>query len=98
MIKKYVFWRVSDGSVVRDFTDDASEINALAVSADGRLIASGAVNNIARVRMRQDGATTKVLVRHSQMVNTVAFSPDATLFATGSNDTSVNLWQIISNG
>ena len=40
------------------------------------------------------GECTATLNRHSAMVNTVAFSPDAQLLASGSSDRTVLVWAV----
>ncbi|MEJ5253295.1 MAG: FlgD immunoglobulin-like domain containing protein [Armatimonadota bacterium] len=47
---------------------------------------------------RGDGVRVKVIAAHSDRVNTVAFSADGSLLATGSDDTTVKIWRVQDRG
>jgi WD40 repeat protein/nucleoside phosphorylase len=74
-------------------TGHSAWINSVAVSPDGRLLASGSSDGKARVSRAHSGRQVCVLEGHSAIVNSVAFSPDGKLLATGSSDTTVRVWQ-----
>lgn len=67
-------------------------VTSLAVTADGRRVASGGTDNAVRVWDRDSGKETAACWGHQQQVFAVAFSPDQQLLASGSADRSVRLW------
>jgi WD40 repeat protein len=69
------------------------EVNSVAFSSDGKIMASGGADSKA---LLWDTDTWKSrpgsLAGHSDEVLSVAFSPDAKLLATASKDTNIALW------
>ncbi|WP_437971615.1 pentapeptide repeat-containing protein [Sorangium sp. So ce260] len=70
-----------------------SRCNAVAISPDGVLLASGHPGGITLWDMATNSAL-RVLNGHSDKVTSVAFSPDGELLASGSEDRTVRLWDI----
>lgn len=64
----------------------------VAVSPDGKTIASGGEDNTLNL-WNQDGKLLKSLTDHQGSVNDVAFSPDGKLMASASVDKTIKLWQ-----
>lgn len=77
----------------RDF-DAKTPLDALAVSRDARLFATGGWDGKARIFDRQTGQVLHVLSHGGEYVHAVAFSPNGNILATGSNDPEgfVQLW------
>jgi WD40 repeat protein len=71
-------------------------IRTVAVSPDGKLIATGSHDGTAQVWDKRTGARQGPPLRHDGEVNCVAFSPDGTLLATGSHDGTARIWDIRS--
>jgi WD40 repeat protein len=69
-------------------------VRAVAISKDGRLLASGSIDKNVQIRQVSDGKQLGTLSGHSAAVNSLAFSPDGALLASGSEDRSVDLWQM----
>jgi len=80
--------------VVRKLKLPRSGVAAVAVSPDGRLVATGHRDHTARLWSAQTGRQLKVLEGHVGQVIAVAFSPDGKLLATGSSDGAGRLWSI----
>lgn len=67
---------------------------AVALSPDGKLLATGGADNIVRV---WEVSTSKELAAfrgHAKLVYSVAFSPRGNLVASGSYDSTVRLWDV----
>ncbi|TEB33592.1 WD40 repeat-like protein [Coprinellus micaceus] len=73
-----------------------SQVWGVAVSPDGKCIASGSEDGLVRIWDAQDGKEVEVLEGHSQCVNSVAFSGDGQHLASGSADCTVRLWDVMA--
>lgn len=106
-------WDVATGAQIRQF-DATGPINAVALSPDGKLLATG---SHARCRFTDDGpdycvqlwdvdAGTEIrrFYAHYNPIYSVAFSHDGNRLASGSSDYTARLWdvtpetRIVSNG
>jgi uncharacterized caspase-like protein len=69
-----------------------AEIRAIAISADGQLLASGSADQTARLWNVQTGELLHLFHGHTNLVTAVAFSPTEPILATGSGDNTIKLW------
>ncbi len=69
-------------------------VNALAVSLDGKTLASGSDDNTIKLWSLPDGKLLATLEGHKNRVNALAISPDGKTLASGSDDTTVKLWSL----
>ncbi|KZO92972.1 hypothetical protein CALVIDRAFT_285545 [Calocera viscosa TUFC12733] len=70
-------------------------IRCIAVSPDGRWIASGSEDQTIRIWDIETGAAIgEPLVGHEDWVMTVAFSPDGMRVASGSGDKTIRMWDV----
>ncbi|KAF6742241.1 WD40-repeat-containing domain protein [Ephemerocybe angulata] len=69
-----------------------SEVKAVAVSEDGRVIASGSVGGLLHLWESTTGKVQCALEGHSEWVASVAFSQDGSRIVSGSGDTTVRVW------
>ncbi len=81
-----------DGSEVRTFQTSDS-CRALAVSADGKLLAASARRQI-EIWELGSGAKRSALHAHENWVLSLAFRPDSSALVSGSSDNTVRLWRL----
>jgi WD40 repeat protein len=89
---------------VKDFGVSNYAMQAAAFSPDGKLLAVGYSRGPGRRREEDEpwlrifdvatGKVQKTLEGHASSVLTIAFSPDGRFLATGSQDTTVLLWEL----
>ena len=84
------------GTLMRRLAKHDAQVNALAFSANGRLLASGSDDRTAIIWQIDSGKSKHILKGHDQTVRAVAFSPEGNLLATGSGNASVVLWEVSS--
>lgn len=85
-----------DRSIVRVLQGHLGTVNALAISADGTMlaVAAGLPGEFGEVRLwnLKDGKLIRALQGHRDSIYAIALSPDGSLIATGSYDQKIMLW------
>lgn len=73
-----------------------SNVTALAVTRDGKFLATGSSDKTIRLWDVSTGTArlARVYQGHSEEVSSLAFSPDGRTLASGSSDQSVRLWRV----
>jgi WD40 repeat protein len=84
------------GPLVRRLEGHQRAIQAVALSADGTLLASASEDKTVKVWHVPSGTCIRTLEGHAHYVNAVAVSADGRLVASGSNDRTVKLWHASS--
>ena len=69
------------------------EILAVALSADGKWLATGGTDSTVRVWNLETKAAPLELKGHTDWISSLAFSPDAKLLASGSADKTARIWK-----
>jgi WD40 repeat protein len=87
-------WNVADGRLLRTISVSGSD---LALSRDGTLIAVAANNVIKLVRF-SDGVVVRSITWPSDMVQSVAFSPDGTVVAGGDRAGTLRTFRVSDGG
>src|SRR5271166_2105352 len=73
-----------------------SQVRSIAISPDGRSLASGFGDNTIRLWDLASGKELRRLEGHTNKVRSVAFAPDGRSLASGSEDNTIRLWDLPS--
>lgn len=86
-------WNLEDGSLRKTLEGDMNGVQqAVAISSDGQMVvASGWYG---ATLWKSDGTWHKKLEGHGGAVNTINFSPDGKMIATGGADKIIRLWKM----
>ncbi|KAG2741428.1 WD40 repeat-like protein [Suillus brevipes Sb2] len=86
-------WDLETGVVLKKMEGHSSKVWALAVSRDGQIIASGDDGGEIIAWHGENGESlTKPIKTDSKQINSVDFSPDGTVLATGSYEGMTKFW------
>jgi WD40 repeat protein len=69
-------------------------VRSVAISPDGRLIASGFLYEGIKIWEVDSGVLLRSLRSHISSVNSISFSPDSQCLASGSRDRTIKLWDV----
>jgi len=95
-------WNLKDGAVLKKMKGHSGGVGTVAVSGNGKLIASGDGNGELIAYGNTGESLTRAIKAHSQKISSLDFSPDNEVLATVSLDKTIKLWrtdtwQIIGN-
>jgi len=85
-------WDVKTGKAIKTFKGHKSAIHAMALSPDGKYIASGSSDNTILLWDTVTGKVAKTLTGHTSAVTSIAFNSDGKQIMSGSLDGAVCLW------
>lgn len=75
-------------------TGHTASIKTVALSTDGKIIASGSEDKTIIIWDRNTGKVLHTLTQHSGAVTAVVISPDGKLLVSGSTDKTIKFWQL----
>jgi len=84
------------GPLLRTLLGHSSEVNAVAVTADGCHVVSASNDKTVKVWDLQSGQLLRTLVGHSSWVTAVAVTADGCHVVSGSSDNTLKVWDLES--
>lgn len=87
-------WDVGTGKEIAAWPGHTRNLTSLALSPDGRVLASGAEDGKVGLWDLVTGQSIYWLLGHKNPVSSVAFSPDGRLVASAGGDKSVRIWDV----
>jgi WD40 repeat protein/serine/threonine protein kinase len=88
-------WEVAT-SQLKATLEHGAGLNALAFSADGKLLASGGDDRAVKVWELATGGVKATFFGHAGFVYGLAFSPDRKTLASAGQDRTVKLWDVVA--
>ncbi|KAI1307359.1 Transducin (beta)-like 1, Y-linked [Mortierella claussenii] len=93
-------WSMSQDECLFDLTSHSEAVYDMtwapreASSKEPRILATASFDMSVRLWDANNGDCLRVLLRHTEAVYSVAFNPTGTHLATGSPDTTINIWRV----
>ena len=85
----------SSWRLITDLLFHTAPINSIAISPDGKFLASGSNDNTIKI-LEINTRKIKWTFNNESSVNAVAFSPDGKIFASGDRDSNIQFWDVNS--
>ena len=93
-----VLWKVADGAMLRQIIDPHSDVvYDVSFSFDGRYLASGGADKMAKVFELEDGRLTHTFEGHASHVLGVAWNRTGRTISTAGADDTVKVWDVPGN-
>lgn len=89
---------VRTGKRLATIGDELDEILAADISTDERLVAVGGSDRIVKGYSTEDGQLVWKIVKHTDWITSLAFSPDGARLATGDRAGGLHLWDAHNSG
>ncbi|MEH2241530.1 protein kinase domain-containing protein [Nostoc sp.] len=89
---------VAIGGQIHTLQRHSGSVHSVALSPDGRIIASGSGDKTIKLWDVSTGREISTLQGHSSYVDSVVFSPDGKSLASGSDDKTIKLWDVTTGG
>ncbi|MDF0674846.1 MAG: TIR domain-containing protein [Nitrospira sp.] len=88
-------WDTSTGRELLTVRDGVLGIESVALSPDGKLLATAA-DNVAKLWDTSTGRERTSLKGHESTIDAIAFSPDGRFLVTGSWDKTARIWDLVT--
>jgi WD40 repeat protein len=87
-------WDVSSGKLIRTYAGHRDALYSLAISPDGRTLATGSYDQKIKLWNVDSGSEIRTLSGHNGAIFDLAFRPDGRILASASADRTVKLWDV----
>ena len=89
-------WNVADGLLLEKFQGHRDSMYAVALSPDGKTLATGSYDQQIKLWNTDSGAEIRTLTGHNGAIHALAFHPQGKLLASASGDRTLKLWDAAS--
>jgi len=86
-------WNVTEGKLIRSIDTHRDAIYALAISPDGKTMATGSYDKQIKLWDLESGNELQTLEGHNGAIFGLAFRPDGKILASASSDRTIKLWE-----
>ncbi|WP_052055505.1 trypsin-like peptidase domain-containing protein [Myxosarcina sp. GI1] len=90
-------WQIESGKAIKDFIGHTQIVNAIALSDDGKILASGGQDKTIRLWDVATGKLRSTLNGHSLAILSLDISADNKILVSGSGDSAIKLWNLNTN-
>jgi len=87
-------FRATDGKLMRKLEGHTDALYAIALSPDGKVLATGGYDQKIKLWSTSTGIELKLLKGHNGCVNGLSFRPDGKVLASACADRTVKLWDV----
>lgn len=88
------YWYWQNYGSPRTLKGHSGEVNTVAISADGQILASGSDDQTVKLWNLKQRQEIRTLKGHSDLVYSVAISPDSQTLVSSSKDNTVKVWNL----
>jgi len=92
--KRVLQWRLANGQQIGSFDGQTANVSSAALSSNGLLLATGSIDNTARVWDLASHRLIAAFACGAGQINSVAFSRDGKSLAAGTYEGPIQLWNV----
>jgi len=87
-------YEAESGRLIKDLKEHQAYVTAIAISKDGKYIASGALDGSVIIWDVMNGYSPLQLIGHTDAVENLTFSPDGKWLVTAGDDPAIKIWNV----
>ncbi len=89
-------WDVITGKEIRTLDGHSQNVNALAISADGKILASGSDDQTIKIWNLQTNQLIHTLTDHTDAIHSLVITADGKTLVSASDDQTIKVWDLIT--